>query len=101
MKEKTHEHCFSARATSACRHAAGRVEVHRIGEPDDDEIISVVPLESSRRDLHNTLLCTALKPHFLPKIARILAKRCYFFQKICEFSNLLNFVKINNKFEIF
>ena len=44
MKEKTHEHCFSARATSACRHAAGRVEVHRIGEPDDDEIISVVPL---------------------------------------------------------
>ena len=31
--------------------------------------------ESSRRDLHNALLCTALKPHFLPpKFDRFLAK---------------------------
>ena len=32
--------------------------------------------ESSRRDLHDTLLCTALKSHFLPKICQNFAKIC-------------------------
>ena len=39
--------------------------------------------ESSRRDLHNALLCTALKSHFFPENARILSKNYEFFQKKC------------------
>ena len=49
--------------------------------------------ESSRRDPHNALLCTALKPHFLPKFAKILANKLLFFSEI-----LLNFAKICKSF---
>ena len=55
------------------------------------QLNSKYSLESSRRGLHNALLCTALKPHFLPKFARIfcettriLAKKMLIFQKNCE-----------------
>ena len=45
--------------------------------------------ESSRRDLHNALLCTALKAHFFVKTARMLPKNCEFFKdKFAEFCKL-------------
>ena len=55
---------------------------------------------SSRRNLHNALLCTALKSHFFQKIARICQKLicefCENFQKFCEIRNFSNrfFAKI-------
>ena len=52
--------------------------------------VSKYALESSRRDLHNALLCTALKSHFFQKIARILPK----FTK--KFRNLANFAEFCN-----
>merc|ERR1719163_163276 len=51
--------------------------------------------ESSRRDLHNTLLCTAPKSHFFKKIVEF-AKICENFQNFCEIRNFSNrfFAKI-------
>ena len=48
--------------------------------------------ESSRRDLHNALLCTAPKSHFFQKNSRIseFAKICENFQKFCEIRNFSN-----------
>ena len=45
-------------------------------------------LESSRRDLHNALLCTALKSHFFKKNARysISLKFANFFRNFAEFA---------------
>ena len=54
--------------------------------------------ESSRRDLHNALLCTALKSHFQKKIARILLQFAKYFSEILNFAN---FRKINKCFENF
>ena len=57
-------------------------------------------LESSRRDLHKALLCTALKSHFfliariLPKIIEKFAK----FQIFRIFFNLLKFEKFSKQF---
>ena len=51
--------------------------------------------ESSRRDLHNALLCTAPKSHFFKKLVEF-AKICENFQKFCEIRNFSNrfFAKI-------
>ena len=49
--------------------------------------------ESSRRDLHNALLCTALKPHFLPKFARILAKKIAKIFRTLSIANFAEFCK--------
>ena len=38
-------------------------------------------LESSRRDLHNALLCTALKSHFFLKMLEFCKNNCEIFQK--------------------
>ena len=42
-------------------------------------------LESSRRDLHNALLCTALKSYFFLKVARNLPKVAKLFRKFAKF----------------
>ena len=46
--------------------------------------------ESSRRDLHNALLCTAPKSHFFQKKLVEFAKICENFQKFCEIRNFSN-----------
>ena len=46
-------------------------------------VASKYAFESSRRDLRNALLCTALKSHFFKTSARILPKNCEKFQKCC------------------
>ena len=55
--------------------------------------------ESSRRDLHNALLCTALKSHFFQKIARIFAKIYEIFQKLdfAKFAEFCNSIIILQK----
>ena len=40
--------------------------------------------ESSRRDLHNALPCTALKSHFFQKFARICQNFAKFFRNLAE-----------------
>ena len=55
--------------------------------------------ESSRRDLHNALLCTAPKSHFFKKLLEF-AKFCEIFQKFAEIAEL-NFCKILQKFDKF
>ena len=45
--------------------------------------------ESSRRDLHNALLCTAPKSHFFKKLVEF-ARICENFQKVCEIRKFSN-----------
>ena len=55
-------------------------------------------MESSRRDLHNALLCTALKSHFFQKFARSLPKFAKFFRNVAGIlQNFANFLQIFDK----
>ena len=49
--------------------------------------------ESSSRDLHNALLCTALKSHFFQKIARILSKFAKIFRNFARFAEFCKISK--------
>ena len=53
--------------------------------------------ESSRRDLHNALLRTALKSHFFVKIARILPNFAKIFRKFIQFADFAKFWQILTK----
>ena len=58
-------------------------------------------LESSRRDLHNAFLCTALKSHIFLKVCQNFAKSCKNFQKCTKFAKFSKiFYKIWQNFEI-
>ena len=60
------------RAVSCCRRSL-QGSFSAVSKPN---FASQYAFESSRRDLHNALLCTALKSHF--------SKNCWKFSKICE-----------------
>ena len=45
-------------------------------------------LESSRRDLHNALLCTALISHFFQKVARFCQTLWKFFRNFANFAKI-------------
>ena len=51
-------------------------------------------LESSRRDLHNALLCTALNSHFFQKFARISPKFAKLFRNFAEIYQILQIFKL-------
>ena len=56
--------------------------------------VSKYAFESSRRDLHNALLCTALKSHFFVKNCWHFGKKLRKFSEILLIFNLAEFCKI-------
>ena len=80
--------------------SAAADEVHALSQSRDlqdsfsavskPNFASKYAFESSRRDLHNALLCTALKSHFLKNLLEFCQKK----SKIFHFFLLINFYRI-------